>query len=68
LPGRIAGTLQIELVYRNAWRTRDQAEKALFAYNDAGTTPAVSRRTSATLARTNTRPPDTLPRPTNPAR
>ncbi len=27
-------TLKIELVYRNAWRTRDQAENALFAYID----------------------------------
>jgi transposase InsO family protein len=27
-------TLKIELVYRNAWRTRDEAENALFAYID----------------------------------
>lgn len=27
-------TLKIELVYRNAWRTRDQADNALFAYID----------------------------------
>jgi transposase InsO family protein len=28
-------TLKIELVYRNAWRTRDEAENALFAYIDS---------------------------------
>jgi transposase InsO family protein len=28
-------TLKIELVYRAAWRTRDDAENALFAYIDA---------------------------------
>jgi transposase InsO family protein len=28
-------TLKIELVYRNAWRTRDEAENAIFAYIDA---------------------------------
>ena len=28
-------TLKIELVYRNAWRTRDEAENTLFAYIDA---------------------------------
>src|ERR671920_120472 len=27
-------TLKIELVYRQAWRTRDEAENALFAYID----------------------------------
>jgi len=27
-------TLKIELVYRNSWRTRDEAENALFAYID----------------------------------
>ena len=27
-------TLKVELVYRNAWRTRDEAENALFAYID----------------------------------
>ena len=27
-------TLKIELVYRNAWRTRDEAENAIFAYID----------------------------------
>lgn len=27
-------TLKIELVYRNAWRTRDEAENALFTYID----------------------------------
>ena len=27
-------TLKIELVYRTAWRTRDEAENALFAYID----------------------------------
>ena len=27
-------TLKIELVYRNTWRTRDEAENALFAYID----------------------------------
>jgi transposase InsO family protein len=27
-------TLKIELVYRNAWRTRDQADNALFGYID----------------------------------
>jgi transposase InsO family protein len=27
-------TLKTELVYRNSWRTRDQAENALFAYID----------------------------------
>lgn len=28
-------TLKTELVYRNAWRTRDEAENAIFAYIDA---------------------------------
>ena len=28
-------TLKIELVYRNAWRTRDETENTLFAYIDA---------------------------------
>jgi putative transposase len=27
-------TLKIELVYRNSWRTRDEAENAIFAYID----------------------------------
>jgi transposase InsO family protein len=27
-------TLKIELVYRTAWRTRDEAENAIFAYID----------------------------------
>ncbi len=27
-------TLKIELVYRSEWRTRDEAENALFAYID----------------------------------
>lgn len=27
-------TLKIELVYRNSWRTRDEAENALFTYID----------------------------------
>ncbi|GAA1612072.1 hypothetical protein GCM10009764_39850 [Nocardia ninae] len=27
-------TLKIELVYRNPWRSRDEAENALFAYID----------------------------------
>jgi len=27
-------TLKIELVYRHAWRTRDEAENAIFAYID----------------------------------
>ena len=27
-------TLKIELVYRTAWRTREEAENALFAYID----------------------------------
>ena len=27
-------TLKIELVYRNAWRTRDEADNAIFAYVD----------------------------------
>jgi putative transposase len=26
--------LKVELVYRQAWRTRDEAENALFAYTD----------------------------------
>ena len=28
-------TLKIELVYRNSWRTRDEAENAIFSYIDA---------------------------------
>uniref|UniRef100_UPI0039BFEBA8 transposase n=1 Tax=Lentzea alba TaxID=2714351 RepID=UPI0039BFEBA8 len=27
-------TLKIELVYRNSWRTRDEAENAIFSYID----------------------------------
>ncbi len=27
-------TLKIELVYRHSWRTRDEAENAIFAYID----------------------------------
>jgi transposase InsO family protein len=27
-------TLKIELVYRTSWRTRDEAENAIFAYID----------------------------------
>ena len=27
-------TLKIELVYRRSWRTRDEAENAIFAYID----------------------------------
>ncbi|GHJ10613.1 hypothetical protein TPA0907_49800 [Micromonospora humidisoli] len=27
-------TLKIELVYRNSWRTRDEAENAIFTYID----------------------------------
>jgi IS30 family transposase len=60
-------TLKIELVYRTAWRTRDEAENALFAYIDTGTTPGVSRRTSATSALPSTRPPGGQPTSINPS-
>lgn len=32
-------TIKIELVYRNAWRTRDEADKALFDYIDCWYNP-----------------------------
>ena len=32
-------TLKIELVYRNAWRTREEADNALFAYIDGWYNP-----------------------------
>lgn len=32
-------TLKIELVYRNSWRTRDEAENAIFAYIDGWYNP-----------------------------
>ncbi|MGW0005429.1 IS3 family transposase [Nocardia grenadensis] len=32
LMGSFFSTLKTELVYRRAWRTRDEAENALFAY------------------------------------
>jgi hypothetical protein len=31
-------TLKIELVYRSSWRTRDEAENAIFAYIDGWST------------------------------
>ncbi len=55
-------TLKIELVYRTSWRTRDEAENAIFTYIDTGTTPAASNANSATSAPTNTRQPGT-PKP-----
>lgn len=32
-------TLKIELVYRNTWRTRDEAENAIFSYIDGWYNP-----------------------------
>jgi transposase InsO family protein len=54
-------TLKIELVYRTSWRTRDEAENALFTYIDGWSTPAASRKNSATSAPPSTRPPGTHP-------
>ncbi|MFD9737588.1 transposase [Umezawaea sp. NPDC059074] len=59
-------TLKIELVYRNSWRTRDQAENALFADLDGSTTPNASRRTSAGSARASKKPPPGTPPRQNP--
>ncbi|MFD6568881.1 IS3 family transposase [Micromonospora profundi] len=59
-------TLKIELVYRTNWRTRDEAENAIFAYITAGTTPAASNASWATSARTSTRPPGTPARRNQP--
>ncbi|MGW0007365.1 hypothetical protein ACWDT6_26495 [Nocardia grenadensis] len=44
LMANVVSTLKTELVYRRAWRTRDEAENALFAYSLAGTTASVFRR------------------------
>ncbi len=41
-------TLKIELVYRTSWRTRDEAENAIFAYLDGWSTPDASRPAWAT--------------------
>jgi transposase InsO family protein len=41
-------TLKIELVYRTAWRTRDEADNAISPTSTAGTTPAASRKAWAT--------------------
>ncbi|MPZ61904.1 MAG: hypothetical protein GEU93_11525 [Propionibacteriales bacterium] len=37
-------TLKIELVYRNTWRTRDEADNALFRTSTAGTTHRIPAR------------------------
>jgi hypothetical protein len=37
-------TLKIELVYRKSWRTRDEAENALFAYIETSHQPKLSSR------------------------
>src|SRR3954467_5760145 len=52
-------TLKIELVYRTAWRTRDEAETRSSPTSTGGTTPTASSTTSAISAPTTTRPPGT---------
>ena len=49
-------TLKTELVYRNSWRTRDEAENAPFAYIDAWYNTNASRPASGGDHRTSTRP------------
>ena len=57
-------TLKIELVYRNSWRTRDEArESDLQPTSTAGTTPAASRKTSVADPQTSTKPPGTPTKP-----
>ncbi|WP_433723025.1 hypothetical protein ACQP0C_23225 [Nocardia sp. CA-129566] len=48
-------TPKTELVYRNSWRTREDAENALFAIM-AGTTPSASRRSWIGNHRTSSKP------------
>lgn len=52
-------TLKIELVYRNSWRTRDEAENAIFTYIDGWYNTRRSRKTSAGDPQTSTKPPGT---------
>lgn len=59
-------TLKIELVYRCSWRTRDEAENAIFAYIDGRYNREHPEGTSAGCPRTSTRPPGThTPDPVN---
>jgi transposase InsO family protein len=59
-------TLKIELVYRKSWRTRDEAENAIFAYIDAWYNTERIQKASAGGPQTNTKPPGTPTRPDQP--
>jgi hypothetical protein len=56
-------TLKIKLVHRTAYRTRDEANNAIFAYVDGWSGPAASRKSWAGSAQTSTRPPGTPAKP-----
>ena len=52
-------TLKIELVYRNSWRTRDEAENAIFAYIDGWYNTRRIQKDLGWRAPTSTKPPGT---------
>src|SRR4029453_9774016 len=62
-------TLKIELVYRTSWRTRDEAENAIFEYIDTWyKTPRIQRggrHTNPKTQSTNTPPRRTPPAASN---
>ena len=56
-------TLKVELVYRTSFRTREEADLALFRFIDGCTTPTASSGGSAGAAATTSTRPPTGPRP-----
>ena len=57
-------TLKIELVYRRSWRTRDEAENAIFSYVDGWYNTQRIQKTSAGSPQTSTKPRGTPSKPT----
>ncbi|WP_204013979.1 IS3 family transposase [Virgisporangium aurantiacum] len=55
-------TLKIELVYRRTWRTRDEAENAIFAYIDGWYNTRRIEHELGYLSPTSTKPPGISPR------
>ncbi|MFC4016627.1 transposase, partial [Micromonospora sp. GCM10011542] len=56
-------TLKIELVYRNSWRTRDEAENAIFTYIDGWYNTRRIQKDLGWRSQTSTKPPGKPTRP-----